>query len=856
MRNLTKTLVAMSLLAPMTAHSLGVGELKLHSALNQKLNAEIGLSLSAGEHLDDIKVTLATPDQFDKLGISWSYFISKIQLKPIVKSNGKVVIKVTSDQILQEPILDFLLEVSWPSGEIFKEYTVLVDPPVVYQQAVIDTPPVSVAKPKKHTRRAAPTPVQENGFSSLVVKGEYGPTNRGDSLWKVAKKVNQHNDVSIEQMMMALYKANPTVFYKNNVNALMEGKTLNIPEKAKIIKLSKKQAHAQFYRQMAVWEGRAVPEPEPVIVVEPNVESEIQDTSDANTKLTLESPSEEAISQSAALRADATEAEQLVSENVQMQERLANLEKQFVIMQEMMAIKDQQLAAMQNAQLAPESQADANSNQDNTVITDEIEEQANPGAVIEEPGTVVEPVETSQPQANKPETAAEKNPPIVQVKETPKEVVAEDSGINYYYLGTALLALLGFGWLLGRKRQTEEEINESSLFTAASEISTADSEGKISVPVLDKKTAYDVGEVDESSFLSEFTPDDFDVFETDQAEVDPISETDVYLAYGRYQQAEELMRQAITDHPEKDEYRLKLLEIFYASENEGGFNNYASELIAAGKKTDINFWSKVTAMRSELIPDSPLFSAREGESTFAASDVADDDYLNASTNLTHDDVGSGTEAISKSLLIDDDNTPDAAEPANASEQDELFVEDGADTDNQIEPAVQIKPTESIESSETDSADIDDIESIDFDLSQFEAIETSEHGESNLVDDLETFDFNSGEPKPLNKPAVDEAQDNPEEAEAVKPAENNDFDFDFDFDEAAPVSAEAITDADSNVAEVSDITDRDEFETKIDLAKAYIDMGDQAAAKEIVQEVLAQGNDTQKLEAQAIIDKLG
>ncbi|SMG65632.1 hypothetical protein BMETH_365312121705, partial [methanotrophic bacterial endosymbiont of Bathymodiolus sp.] len=70
--------------------------------------------------------------------------------------------------------------------------------------------------------------------------------------------------------------------------------------------------------------------------------------------------------------------------------------------------------------------------------------------------------------------------------------------------------------------------------------------------------------------------------------------------------------------------------------------------------------------------------------------------LNASTNLTHDDVGSGTEAISKSLLIDDDNTPDAAEPANASEQDELFVEDGADTDNQIEPAVQIKPTESIE----------------------------------------------------------------------------------------------------------------------------------------------------------------
>ncbi|MEO1886563.1 MAG: hypothetical protein ABGX72_04190, partial [Methyloprofundus sp.] len=84
MCNLTKALVSISLLAPMAVHSLGVGELKLHSALNQKLNAEITLSLGAGEHLEDIKVALATPDQFDKLGITWNYFISKIQFKPIV----------------------------------------------------------------------------------------------------------------------------------------------------------------------------------------------------------------------------------------------------------------------------------------------------------------------------------------------------------------------------------------------------------------------------------------------------------------------------------------------------------------------------------------------------------------------------------------------------------------------------------------------------------------------------------------------------------------------------------------------------------------------------------------------------
>ena len=850
MRNLTKALVSISLLAPMAVHSLGVGELKLHSALNQKLNAEITLSLGPGEHLEDIKVALATPDQFDKLGITWNYFISKIQFKPIVKSNGKVVINVTSDKILQEPILDFLLEVSWPNGEIFKEYTVLVDPPVVYQQTVIDTPPVSVVKPKKTTRRAAPARVQENDFSSLAVKGEYGPTNRNDTLWNVAKKVNRHNDISIEQMMLALYKANSSAFYKNNINALMAGKTLKIPQKTEIIKVSKKQAHDQFYRQMAVWEGKAAPEPESVTIVELDAAAEIQEASDVNAKLTLESPSEEVISQSAALAAEAAETEQLVFENVQLQERLANLEKQFAIMQEMMAIKDQQLAAMQNSQLAPDSQANVNSNQNNRVITDEIEEQINLGAVIGEPKAVVEFAEKPQQEANKPEAAAAgKNPPTTQMNETSPQAAAEDFGINYYYLGSALLTLLGFGWLFGRKRQAKEEINESGLFATASDIPVTDSEDKISVPVSDKKTTYDTGEVGESSFLSEFTTGNFDVFETDQAEVDPISETDVYLAYGRNQQAEELMRHAIADNPEKDEYKLKLLEIFYVSENEGGFNDYASKLITAGKKTDINFWSKVSAMGSELIPDSPLFSADVGESTFEASNVADDDYLNASTNLTHDDVGSVTEAMPPSLLVEEDNNPVEAELATDSDQDELLVEDSADTDNPIESAVQIKPIE------PDNSDIDDIESIDFDLSLFETVGTSDTAESNLIDDLETFDFNSDESDFLNKSVVDEQQDKREEAVAVKLSENNDFDFYFDFDEVvAPADTEAIKD--DSASEVSDISDRDGFETKIDLAKAYIDMGDQAAAKEIVQEVLAQGSDTQKLEAQAIIDKLG
>ena len=812
MRNLTKTIVTMSLLAPMAAHSLGVGEIKLHSALNQKLNAEIALSLSAGEYLDDIHVTLATSDQFEKLGITWSYFISKLKFKPIVKSNGKVVIQVTSDLVLQEPILDFLLEVSWPNGEIFKEYTVLVDPPVVYQKNITNTPSVPAVKQKKNIKRSAPAPVKQNDFSSLAVKGEYGPTSRSDSLWTVAKKINKYSDVSVEQMMMALHKANPTAFYKNNVNALMEGKTLKIPGKAEIVKLSKKQAHAQFQRQMAVWEGRAVAEP--VIVSEP--EPQVQEPSDTNTKLTLVSPNKEEITQSAPLTANATETEKLARKKEQLQERLANLEKQFTIMQEMIAIKDQQLAVMQNAQVAPELKVDASLNQDNSSITNEQKEQAIPETVVDEPDAVIPPKQ----ETNKQDSTTQPVPPANEVQQTSadSQQVDEDSGVNYFYLGTGLLVLLGFGWLLGRRRKTEEEINKNSIFSSASELSTADIQGKISVPILDQKSSYEVGE---SSFLSEFAPGDFDVFETDQAEVDPSSEADVYLAYGRYQQAEELMRQAITDQPEKDEYKLKLLEIFYASENEGGFENYANELVVAGKQTDTNFWSKVSAMGSELIPASALFSDGEGEAKF---DLPDDDFLNASEKIANDDASSVTDEISK--LSEEDNKP--AEADVDSDSGALPLADSAEQSNEVNSKID-----------------HDIESIDFDLSQFESIETPDVNESNLVDDLETFDFSSS--KQVEKS---------EEPEATTSAENNDFDFDFDFDEATVTpDAEITMDSDANDSEVSDITDMDEFETKIDLAKAYIDMGDQAAAKEIVQEVLAQGNDAQKLEAQSILDKL-
>ncbi|RLA17428.1 MAG: fimbrial protein FimV [Gammaproteobacteria bacterium] len=866
MHNLTKTLAAMTLLAPMSAHSLGVGDIKLHSALNQKLNAEIALSLSAGEELADVKISLASPDKFDQAGIAWSSFLSKVKFEPILKANGQVVIKVTSHEAVQEPFLDFLVEVSWPKGDIFKEFTVLVDPPVVYLQSAIEAPAISTTQP---TVSAVNTnAVVQNDFSSLAVEGEYGPTNRSDSLWKVAEKVNTHNDVSVEQMMMALYKANPRAFYKKNVNALMAGKSLKIPEKPEIVRLSKKQANTEFYNQMAVWEGKAIAEPEAQLASE--------DTKSSN-QLTLVPPTEELIG-SDALSADTADIDTLglKTENQELQERLANLEKQFVIMQEMLAIKDQQLAAIQNAQIVPESQHEEQEGLNVTDVNVTDQSLVQESLVTESPVTTPTPTVTPEknvvtespkqtplPVVNKPAVA----PPVVSVTEE-----SESSGFNYSYLGFGLggLVLVGLALLLWRRRQAEEEINDNSMFASSSEIILPTVEEELSVPVFDETPSYDVGTVGESSFLSEFTPSDFDVFESDQAEVDPSSEADVYLAYGRYQQAEELMRQAIKDFPDKDDYKLKLLEIFYASENSDAFAEFSTELVAEGKNSDVAFWGKVSEMGGELVPGSDLFSAEQRESKF---DV-DDDFtiVNELPTISEPD---------KPAVVA--NKEQAVVSLNA----ETEASDNSEIDFDLSSFSLMDDEDKQEPTAVKSGD--DIESVDFDLSSFDTVssDTKKAPELNAPQDLETFDFDqadatgsseslvldddmedvnldefdfSSDSSPLSDVA-DKAEKSIDTVEEVGPVdvakpESNDFDFDFDFDDIsdAPV-AEKIDMLDEDNLMVSDLTDMDEFETKIDLAKAYIDMGDADAAKDIAQEVLEKGTDTQKQEAQAIIDKL-
>ena len=220
MRNLTKTLAVVSLLAPASAQPLGIGDLKLHSALNQKLDAEINLLLSKGESPSDIVVRMAPPEKFDEAGVPWSYFLSKIKFDTIVKPNGAVVVKLSSNEALQEPFLDFLLEVSWVQGNLYREFTVLIDPPAAYEEPIVPVVETTKVAPTQSVEQP-PVPEVSSKTENVPVTAakdlkieKYGPTTHLDTLWKIAERAKPSADITTEQMMIAIYNANPEAFYK------------------------------------------------------------------------------------------------------------------------------------------------------------------------------------------------------------------------------------------------------------------------------------------------------------------------------------------------------------------------------------------------------------------------------------------------------------------------------------------------------------------------------------------------------------------------------------------------------------------------------------------------------------------
>jgi pilus assembly protein FimV len=672
----------------------------------------------------------------------------------------------------------------------------------------------------------------------------------------------QQQNESVEQVMMALQRHNPDAFINNNVNNLKVGKVLRLPEGADVTSLSRAQARSEFMAQTQAWRSG-----KPVAAKAP---AKTQDR--AKDRLKLISPKPDA-SEAMAREGKADEAEigrlqqeillvresneSALQENDALRNRVGELEKQIEDIQRLMTLKSDELAEMQAAQqiasekmeeiqtAVPEEAAPQAEPEEEVVSAPAVEEApvvAVPeGTVIEEtnieeviaesqeevePAPVAEQPQVAQTTPEQPavaEAPAKATPPV----KFPEKKVSYfdglgDNATKMGIIGGVAALLLGLLWMLMRRRkEAEAEFAESILVSPDSEVVA----GKDDSDSLNEPT-------DETSFMSDFSPSDIDALQDETGEVDPLSEADVYIAYGRYQQAEELIKQAIEKFPEREELKHKLLEIYFSAKKGGEFTNLAETLQSEGLESrNPDAWSKIVSMGKELNPGHALFAAAAGAAGMALS--GDDDEM--------EDLGLDLESA-------------------LSEMEE-------------EPA----PQESLDSDEIDSMDLSgldnldemDSESLEADLSldsefldKMESGTVEEAGDA-LEIDLGGLDTESEMQSEVA--ALDEPQSEMQDSTGFEDSETLDnldiesieqelesLSEDLDSQAAEPLE---LPEADSH--EISmDLDSTDEVTTKLDLARAYIDMGDNEGAKSILEEVASEGTDQQKEEAKELMNNIG
>jgi pilus assembly protein FimV len=282
------------LLLASQAWALGLGEIRLSSALNEPMRAEIELLAATPEELDNLTVALASDETFTRYDLDRPLFLTRLQFQIVRsgRSDGNII-RVTSVEPVTEPFVTFLVEASWSRGRLLREYTILLDPPTfapppATQSAQAVTAPTRATPSDAGQIQRQPAPQQQAAPApsrpSVQAPVQSQPTQpapqpatptqgqptfdnspggdllvvRGDTLWGITNRVRPDSRLTINQTMLAIYEANPEAF-AGNINILRAGATLRIPSADDVFRISRGDAFAEVRRQNEAWGGAGVP---------------------------------------------------------------------------------------------------------------------------------------------------------------------------------------------------------------------------------------------------------------------------------------------------------------------------------------------------------------------------------------------------------------------------------------------------------------------------------------------------------------------------------------------------------------------------------------------------------------------
>ncbi|MDH5326253.1 MAG: hypothetical protein OEZ68_08835 [Gammaproteobacteria bacterium] len=907
-RRLTLTLATLLFLVPTVSFALGLGPITMRSALNQPLLAEIDVHSVQPGDLKGLSVKLASDEDFARIRVEPHPFLYQLKFKVAYRKKGGAYIRITSTQPVTEPYLDFLIEAKWPRGRALKEYTVLVDPPVLAEDKA---PPVSQAAVREPVETFTPAPVQseprqtrpspastraetqterpkrvrpkpepvkpkpepaidddvkptapKNIFKpapqpevTAAAPGSlnYGVVKRKDTLWQIAEdlKESSGSGASVHQLMMALLKSNPDAFIDGNINLVKAGFVLRIDDPAMLEEISQAEAVRTFRKQMTAWrarsKGRLVKQVAgagsgstgsqvaPIQRQPKDKPASAAKTAKEQAKLQLVQPGKD--SQGSGSGKDDAKVKQLrqdlllateqldatTAEGGELDKQSKELKEQLDNIQRLIMLKDEELQALQG-QLA--------------------QKQA------EQPAEAVK-----KPEAGKPPVAATAQ------AQTEDEYAFDLSALGLssdMLLVGGVVILLLLVWLYMRRRKMHDGFEESILNVGGNEF---DASG---FPA----SGLSSGQA-ESALVSDFSMSDMGGIQSDSADVDPISEADVYLAYGRHQQAEDILKQALETNPERQDLHSKLLEVYHAASNKDGFAAHAEQFhqLIGGDESN-EYWSRIVGYGAEICPEHPLFGG-----TMMPSDGLDMDMgMDMDMGLGADDTVGVTTDENDLLdfefnedMLDDLGGGGATAAAAPAEDNSLdFDVDALDFGlEDSSPAPTSAPAVEAKSSEDDY-------SLDFDMGDSgsgynEAVEElNEPTELNLsMDDFSSdAQGDSGLSLAMDMEESDLLEDTESDTIHGEPL-SDDLDMSLDLSDTSDLGLDSddlsdFEDAFSSDEDLGDdiFGDVDEIGTKLDLAKAYVDMGDSDGARSILDEVLEEGDDSQKQQAEQLLQQMG
>lgn len=250
-RIVLKTLLVLVLMSSWVIHAAGLGKLTVGSYLGQPFKAEIALVSVTDQEAASLSARLASPEAFRKAGLGYLPYHSSLSVSVEKRIDGQPYLLVTSPQAVNEPFLNLLVELNAPSGRLLRDYTVLLDP-VDAQAAGTAVPAIGqvdgLAGGGDDSQRGTGAQTRS---SDQAVK-TYGPVNHGDTLTKIARQVSPDN-VDLNQMLVALYRANRDAFLQKNMNLLKVGAILRIPDQSVIAAIAPQAATREVSIQTDRW---------------------------------------------------------------------------------------------------------------------------------------------------------------------------------------------------------------------------------------------------------------------------------------------------------------------------------------------------------------------------------------------------------------------------------------------------------------------------------------------------------------------------------------------------------------------------------------------------------------------------